>query len=123
MSDYIERKVALDEITKHKDAVKSEGTAFGAGYSLAHDHISDVIRMKVPAADVWENPRGRKMASTKAIAILSDDLQHLLWAESSITEYKGWFLSNEQYEKELSDLRDAIEAHKMAIRKLGGATV
>lgn len=110
MSDYISRKEAIKAIM---------GQPPDAHYPSWYAGIIE----KVPAADVRENTRERQITSTKAIAILSDDLQHLLWAESSITEYKGWFLSNEQYEKNLSDLRDAIEAHKMAIRKLGGATV
>lgn len=63
------------------------------------------------------------MKRTEAVAILSKDLKQLRCQEKCFSDFKGWWVSEEWYENSLTDLRKSIEAHKMAIRALGGATV
>ena len=61
------------------------------------------------------------MKRTEAVAILSEDLKQLLWQEEHLSDLL--WLNEEWYESSLTDLRKYIEAHKMAIRALGGALV
>lgn len=67
--------------------------------------------------------RRELMKRQEAITVLSDELKSLLWHEEHYSDYKGWWCSEELYESNLTNLRKSIEAHKMAIRVLGGATV